>query len=110
MNPEVTAEVVVTVRWNTLEGTILSHLEDGNRGDYIEVDYTFDELVKLSVRAWRSLHPHYQDGVPDRFKEEDHTGKVPMEELNKNIDTLVANARRLNVMTDQFRYNPTTEL
>ena len=48
--------------------------------------------------------------VADRFEQEDHTGKVPVDHLFDKTETILSNMERQRVIVDQFNYDPDAKL
>lgn len=111
MNADFPTDATVTVRWNALEKTILSHLNGGNGcGQATEQELTHDEAMQLAGKLGKAMDP--DNGlwtVPDRFHKEDHTGKVPLTDLYHKVEVLAANIERYDRMTEGFRYDETME-
>lgn len=112
MNPEMTFQPTVDVTWNALETTILAELwGDKEWKVHQQAPYCYEDMRQLNGRLARAMDPADGDWtVPERFHQEDHTGKVPLKDLFDKTETLLANLDRARTLTDTFRYNSNDEV
>lgn len=110
-NTSMDPTIGVTVRWNALEKSILESI--GYERDQLFGDcwYSLEDMRELDFTVAQTQNPERPDiTVADRFERPDHVGKVPIDQLSNEIETILSNMERQKAIVDQFDYDPDSKL